>query len=483
MKRIVTSAITAAVLATLSVPAGAQAVPEALIQAAQKAVTANPDVQSRWHQFSAAEADEEQMRGGYWPSVDLNAGVGRESVKTPGTSTNRYTRSGAQLSLNQMLYDGMFTPNEVARLGHAKVTRYFELLEGIEESTLEVVRAYADVLRYRKLVELAKDNYVEHKLTHDQINERVRAGISRGVDAEQATGRLALAESNLLTEAANLHDVSARFLRVVGEPPAENLPDLSAQVLGAQVPPEIDAVLKDAIANNYQIKATMANIRSRESQVDMRRAAYRPRFDLRASHGVYRNLDGVSGRTREGVVELVMSYNLYRGGSDDARLQRAAEELNQSKDLRERACRDARQTAAIAWNDVQRLQEQLGYLDQHQLSSEKSREAYRQQFDIGQRTLLDLLDTENEYFEARRAYVNAVYDQVIAQARSLATTGKLLPAMGVVREGLPTLDDIGQEEEDYQVDPEQMCPPQTPGMLQVDKDALVADAMRTGRGR
>ncbi len=79
-----------------------------------------------------------------------------------------------------MLYDGWFTPNEVERLGHARVTRYYELLETMEETTLEVVRAYSDVLRYRQLVELAKANYVEHKLLHDQISERVKAGVSRG---------------------------------------------------------------------------------------------------------------------------------------------------------------------------------------------------------------------------------------------------------------------------------------------------------------
>jgi adhesin transport system outer membrane protein len=97
--------------------------------------------------------------------------------------------------------------------------------------------------------------------------------------------------------------------------------------------------------------------------------------------------------------------------------------------------------------------------------------------------LLDLLDTENEYFEARRAYVNAVHDQVIAQARSLASMGQLLKTLGVVREDLPTVSDLGQDEDEYKADPETMCPPEAPTMLKVDKEALLAEAMKSGRAR
>lgn len=482
MKKLV-STLSLAVMATFPMGAGAQEMPEALLQATRQAVAANPDVQARWHVFTGAEADQDFARAAYRPTVDLVAGVGREKRKSPGTPSNSYTRSGVEASLTQMLYDGWFTPNEVERLGHARVTRYYELLETMEETALEVVRAYSDLLRYRQLVELAKANYVEHKLLHDQISERVKAGVSRGVDFEQATGRLALAESNLLTEASNLHDVTARYLRIIGVQPDPQLPSLDARHLAGGVPLDSESAIKAALSDNYQLKASIANIMSRTVEVDSQKAGYRPRLDLRASEGHFRNLDGVDGRSRERVIELVLSYNLYRGGADDARLQAAAEELNRSKDLREKACRDARQTLAIAWNDVQRLREQLAYLDQHQLSTEKSREAYRQQFDIGQRTLLDLLDTENEYFEARRAYVNATHDQIVAQARSLASMGQLLKTMGVVREDLPTVSDLGQNEDEYKADPETMCPPETPTMLKVDKDALLADAMRTGRKR
>ena len=148
--------------------------------------------------------------------------------------------------------------------------------------------------------------------------------------------------------------------------------------------------------------------------------------------------------------------NLFKGGSDQAQVRQYAERLAQSKDLRDKACRDIRQNLSIAFNDIHNLSRQLGFLDQHQLSIEKARVANREQFDIGQRTLLDLLDTENEYFQARRAYVNATYEHAIAHARTLTGMGKLLSALQVGRDGMPTAQELGQDRQE--IDPADQCP-------------------------
>ena len=100
--------------------------------------------------------------------------------------------------------------NQVDRLGHARLVRYFEFIDASEQVAQESVRAYADVQRARRLVKLAEDNYVQHRHVTEQSQSRVRAGVGRGVDLEQAAARLALAESNLSTETSNLHDEIGR---------------------------------------------------------------------------------------------------------------------------------------------------------------------------------------------------------------------------------------------------------------------------------
>lgn len=440
--------------------------------AIQKAVVSNPEVQAAWHAYRAAEEAQGVAEGGYLPRVDLTAGIGRERQTDPGVDDRNFTRRGATLSLNQMVYDGFATQSEVARLDHAKLTRYFELMDASEQTALETARAYADVQRYRELVTLARENYDQHKSVFDQIEERVGAGVGRRVDFEQAAGRLALAESNLLTEASNLHDVSARYLRVVGELPADTLTPLGG--LTGNIPADVGEALRMAYTANPAFQAAIENVRAAREEARGKKAAFHPTVDLRARQGLNWNTDGVDGRHTDRVIELVLNYNIFNGGSDRATVNQFAERLNQAKDLRDKSCRDLRQTLAIAYNDVGRIAEQLTYLNQHQLSIGKAREAYRRQFDIGQRTLLDLLDTENEYFQARRAYVNAAFDEVTAHARALAGMGKLLTSVQVAREDLPALSDVSEGRE--AVDPASACPAVAPAPSAVLKTTMAVAA-------
>lgn len=452
------SLLAVAVLASVGVHA--QSIPEPLLQAARKAVVSNPEVQARWNGFQAAGEERGVARGGFFPKVDVVAGVGKENRKTPTYNYGGYYNyRGAELSLNQMLFDGMFTSSEVKRLGYAKLTRYYELLDASESAALEAVRAYADVVRYRELVEAATQNYIEHKQTAGQIEERVSSGVGRRADLEQATGRLALAESNLQTELTNLHDVSARYLRVVGEKPLATLPPLPEQLQLGTMPATVDVLMQEGLQGSPALNAAVENVRAYKQAIETSKAAYLPRFDLRGYktwNDNRSNIPTIMGSTNIYGAELVMNYNLFRGGADMARERQAVELKEQARDLQEKTCRDVRQTLSIAYSDVGSLSKQLGYLGQHRLSTEKSREAYRQQFDLGQRTLLDLLDSQNEYFEASRAYISSRHNQVVAQARTLASMGKLVAALNVQRDGMPSTQDLGQDRGG--IDPAELCP-------------------------
>lgn len=436
--------------------AQAQTLPEPMVQAVRKAVTTNPEVQARWNGFKAAGNERDVARGGYFPKLDLTATTGRENRDTPLNDYGTYNFNAAQLTLNQMLFDGMFTANETKRLGYAKLTRYYELREASETAALEAVRAYADVVRYRELVDAATQNYVEHKQTTQQVEERANAGVGRRVDVEQANGRLALAESNLLVELTNLHDVSARYLRVVGEKPPANLPALPEPFKLGTMPDSTTALMRDGLQGSPTLNAAVENVRAYKTAIESSKAAYLPRLDLRAYASNDNNTGGISGGTRVNGIELVLNYNLFRGGADKARERQAVDQKEQARDLQEKACRDVRQTLSIAYSDVRSLNEQQKYMDQHRLATEKSREAYRQQFDIGQRTLLDLLDSQNEYFEATRSYINSRHNQATAQARTLAGMGQLVSTVGVKREDMPTAQDAGQDRAG--IDPAELCP-------------------------
>lgn len=460
--------------ALIAMAGGAAAQQKMSLQdAASRAVLKNPEVLAKWHTFGAAGHERDVSFGGYLPTLDAVAAAGKTHLNDPlVTTARRYSYDNVSLILRQMLYDGAFTTEDVKRLDHVRRVRYFELLEISEGAALEAVRAYQDVLRFQKLVEFAEENYAQHKLVYDQISERTKKGVSRGVDLETASGRLALAESNLLTELANLHDVSARFQRIVGDKPA-NLVE-QPKPLSANMPANAVAGLKKALDKSPQLMAAMENIQAAQGDVAVRRAALHPRVDFRLQHDQGHDLGGTLGRHENNTAELTMRINIFNGNRDMSRINQYTQNVNVAKDLRDKVCRDIRQTLQIALNDVNKLKEQVNYLDQHQLATDKARQAFRNQFDIGQRTLLDLLDTENEYFQARRAYINGERDLDIAYARVHAATGELMAALGIK----PVEPNVPPEVQTKGEDVLARCPAESVDLMVVDKNKAVENALR-----
>jgi adhesin transport system outer membrane protein len=442
--------------------------------AAQEAVLRNPEVLNRWHVFKSASEQIESARSGYWPTIDASAGISRHwrRYDDAGRADRDYTSRGLGLYLREMLYDGFFTRSEVERFSYAQRLRYFELLDASEGAALEASRAYNDVLRYRKLYKLSQDNYVQHRVVFEQMQERVKSNVGRRVDLEQASGRLALAEANLLTEASNLHDVSSRYQRIVGTlPPAEMA---EPTVLKDGIPGTANEAIVAAYQTNPSLAAAQENIMAAAGAVKSVRSRFHPHLFFEAGRDIVWDDEFSDGKSTHDFVGLVLNYNFYKGGGDKADERRYLHDVDAAKDLRDKACRDIRQRVAIAHNEMRRLEEQLNYLDQHQLATEKARDAYRLQFNVGQRTLLDLLDTENELFEARRSYVAALHDYAQAHSEAQAAMGTLLAALGLQRLETP---ELAEADEKPEFDPNTVCPPEDVGRFALDKDKLYAEAI------
>jgi adhesin transport system outer membrane protein len=269
----------------------------------------------------------------------------------------------------------------------------------------------------------------------------------------------------------------ARYQRVVGEmPPAELV---SPPSFAKELPKDRPESVKRGFERSPQLKAAFENILSAKRNVDVQKSGYYPRVDayLEQEHDLntngYTTATNGTGSTNIQTAGVTVSWNLFRGMQDLSRQRKAAEELNNAKDLREKACRDLRQNLETAFNDHLRLSEQLQYLDQHQLSTDKEREAFRRQFDIGQRTLLDVLDTENEYYTARRNYVNGENDLIIARARYQAVSGNLLNMLSLKNLDMtPPKPDTTPDEDMLTT-----CPADPVQPPAIDKEALFKRAM------
>lgn len=425
-----------------------------LEQAVAHTLDTNPELRIVFNRFKAREEQVSQAKSGYLPSVDLTAGYGWEQTDSPSTRRKNQPnnknwddgvmeleRGEAGFSIKQMLFDGFYTSSEVDRYSFEASAEQWALFAAAEDMALDVAKVYVNYIRAEQVLTLAEKNLASHQEIFDQIKQRTDSGLGSTADLSQITGRLARANANVVSAKNNLQDAAAQYRRIVELPPeALILPMPDADML----PVDLNEGLKLAKDNHPVLKSSTSDINAAKQEKNSAQSNYYPKFNLELSGNWNNDVDGedgystiasqnVNGYSNDLVGMIRMRYNLFSGGKDRAREREASYKINEAKEIRERAYRQVVEGATLAWNAFEMLAPQKLYIREHVIAAKQTQVAYSQQFNLGQRTLLDLLDTENELFEARKSYLQTEYDEIIAQYRVLNSTGRLLDSLRVTR--------------------------------------------------
>lgn len=406
-----------------------------LTEAIQSTLQYHPEISQSVNSRLTADEELKFARGGYLPSVDLLLGYGRENTDSPSTRSigdhndETMSRGDAEIRLRQMLFDGFGTPNEVKRNEANVNSKAFRILGTSETAALRTVEVYLDVLKRREMVTLAKNNLQAHQRIGDQIRLRSERGVGSTADNDQAIARLALAQNNLYTEEVNLADAEANFYSATGRMPDQLE---TPSTVKADVPPDLLAARQTMITDNPLLKSAQADVNAAESQYEAAKAPFYPRFDLELAQAANNNVDGDEGHYNYWEAQVVMRYNLFNGMRDKAHLNATSHQIDESKDVRNNALRLLNENLSLAWDAMENSRKQTQPAREYADYTRKVREAYQQQFTLGQRTLLDLLDSENELFTANRRYTDVRYTEEYSMYRVIASMGALLKSQRVV---------------------------------------------------
>lgn len=432
---------------------------QSLEQTVALALDTHPDIGQAFARFKSKEEDVNRALAGYLPTIDITVGYGYEYTDSPSNrridlgfddGKTELGRGEFGVSLRQMLFDGMFTSSEVKRTKFEASAEQWLLISTAEDLALSVSQAYLNYLKSQQLVVLSEKNVESHQEIYSQIKERTDSGLGSIADLSQVTGRLARAQSNLISARNNYRDAEAEFISLTNITPD----DLVMPVPDADMlPRDNTSGLILAIERHPIIKSARQDINAARAFSDSVKANYYPKLSLELGANTDNDMAGESGFNRLGpnvgghrndlTVMLRMRYNLYSGGKDVALERGAAYKTVEAKEINFRAHRQVTESFGLAWNAYEMLGLQKQFIQQHVVTSKETQKAYQQQFSLGQRNLLDLLDTENELFQARKDYLDANFDELSARYRLLNVTGQLLESLRVTRS------DEWQEEHRY----------------------------------
>jgi len=431
MRYLKSTASAAVIAVACTVPSVASAM--SLQEAAGITVQTNPQMTAAQENRRAQVYELRQGRGLYLPSVDLSLGAGPEWTETrtinPSKTMPRYD---SQLRLTQLLFDGFGREAKIEQRAARLDAAALRVAERAEALSLDAAEVYLDVLRNQGLVRIAEENVVNHEETLAEVTDRVEAGQTGIGDQQQAQVRLTAAREALVRAEQDRDDAVARFIRIVGVAPEDLEP---APSVTSMLPSSGNEAAALAVRSSPAVASSAAQVDEAVAQHRDAASPYYPTVNLELTGSRNRNVDGTRGMDNDASAMVRVTWNLYRGGIDTARRTELAHRIGESRAQTMDLERSIAEEARLSWNALQAARRRVEILSEQVVTNAQVTETYSQEFQIGQRDLLDLLDSENELFLSRSDLLSAEQVAQFAEYRLLAVMGKLTEALNVAMPG------------------------------------------------
>lgn len=415
----------ATILCALSGPARAETLNEAMAMA----YASNPQLLEQRAYLRSVDQGVAQALSGWRPTVTVAADaarVNRDGYRANGVdlaSTLRQERS-ASVSVSQPVFQGFGTVNAVDQADN-QVLAERERLRSVEQTVLlDAVTAYVDVWRDMAVVELNTNNEQVLQRQLDASRDRFDVGEITRTDVAQSEARLSQARASRVAAEANLQVSRATYQRVIGK-----MPDGVTRVPPTEaLPADIKALISEAVSTNPDARAADYTVQQRENAVGVVRAELLPDVRLVASAGQYYDQTYSDDESTVYSVGAQMTVPLYESGSVYARMRAAKDLVAQSRKTQERVQRQVVESATSAWESLSAARAQIVAYREEVRASEIALDGVRRESEVGSRTVLDVLDAEQELLTARVNLVQAERNEALASYQALVSLGRLTAA-------------------------------------------------------
>ena len=404
-----------------------------LEKALERGLSSNPEFGIVANNRRATDEELRQARGLYLPSIDLAASTGIEYTDDQGTRADNIderTRGIYDYSatLTQMLFDGFASKNEVERQEARVSSAAYRVHETAELTGLDIVEAYLEVLRQRDLLLIARDNVQDHISMMNEIIAVAEAGRSTDADVAQSEARLASARANEANVKEALRVAEALYIQEVGEKPdVLIMPSLPVEAVSA----DVDEAVAVAVTTSPTLGIFESDMNVAWEEYEATASGFYPEVDLQLQGRQNDDLGGQEGNDKSASAQIVANWNIYRGGIDTALRREHIYRHAQSKESRVNTARGLENDVRQTWAAMVSAGERANEFAAQASANEKVVGAYKDQFELDRRTLLDVLDSQNELFVSRSNAVNAEYLEMLAVYRLLALQGRLMPTLGL----------------------------------------------------
>ena len=397
------------------------------------AMSANPNIAQAQYNKEAIQFERKQAQGLYAPRVDLEASAGIRQLRNPtrrslGIADDELYPLEASARAEWVAIDFGRRRGELLRQAARVDGASLRVLERSEFIALQVARQYLDVLLQQRVVAASTDNSAFHQVLVGDLASGVQQGSISIADQQQAEERLQAAlvrqteAEQALTEAQNaLQRLTGLNIDQV------QMPD----PLAPQLPTSLDEAVGLARSANPRVLEARADVDAAHALAMSAKGDLYPEIgvDLTARYG--EDIDGFRGETTDLQGRVFMRWNIFDGGINRNKYQEMVRRASEARYALHEVERQSEEDVRNAWSrlDTQRrvteqLSRQSGVTDDLLLS-------YRSQFNVGRRSLLDVLDAQNTRYNVQVRLETARFSEMFARYQTLAATNRFLDALNI----------------------------------------------------
>jgi adhesin transport system outer membrane protein len=383
------------------------------------------------HNREAVGHDLDKSKGRWYPKLDIRGGYGSDSYNSEfntGNDGDWEPRGELSAILSQRLYDGGEGISQIRLDERRAASLDYRVFDNAESLALDAVIANMEVFRQRELLFLAEENAKAHRDILGSLQEREEGGAGSVADVKQTQGRLSMAQASIEKTRTALQAALNEYQRLTGVLPGKIAMAPYPQTL---IPASLDEMTAQAIGNNPKINAAGEDVNAEIERINIAKANYHPYVYAELSSSYSDGVEDQESWERTDAAMVRFNWNLFNGGSDVAGHKATKARKRQAQadkyDLTLAVENETKTTWAQYKSSLNEVKE---YTTAVQYNRD-TKGIYLEQFGVAQRSLLDVLDSENEVFQSSSQLVTSSVNEQIAAYKLLALSGNLITALGV----------------------------------------------------
>ncbi len=404
---------------------------QTLKDSVQEVLETNPGVIERQKNYNALREDITIARAGYLPKVDLSLGAGLEDRNNYPDGLPDIENSGdvysASIKVTQNIFKGFETSNQVDEQKARTLAAAYSYIETANDTSLQTVKTYIELLRNKELLGTAGENVKINKDIFEKVRKLYDSGLTTLSEVNKIESSLALARSNYVVQENNYANAQYTFARIIGR--TLDPETLKRPQFDIQMPKTRDEASEVALDNNPSLIVSIYNLRLAQSTWKSSRANYYPRIDLEVSQDYNQNTNAIDGDDNNFKAMAYLTYNIFNGFADKAEVQKNVSRVHQEVQTRQDLKRQVTEGLNLSWESYIRLQDQLVHLKDYKKYSKKTLTLYAKEYDLGRRSLLDLLSSQNDFIGSKSQIITTEYNLLVAKYRILDAMGTMVTSI------------------------------------------------------